>query len=617
MWVPMRESLRCALLAVLVAALVRPGAGSAAPRWVDQVLQATGGPRLMVLVVPLDSGARKEASLLEHSAELVASRSSRVTLVPAQDAFDPSAAQARQAALELGRKRLKEGRSALDDLDPPKATEAFVAAREALKQADPTTASAELLDAWMLKAASHATGGENAAARKELEALLAIDPKAEVSSAHFPPDLMKYAEAQRRLATTAKGELVVHTTPEGARIWVDGTYRGRSPLTVAGLTSARHSVAGVLSGFALAQTELPPGDAALTLSPAELAAPLQKAIGQVASDSAGPGRDRAAMTLGQQAKVDQVLVVLARKSTTGEQLELVLIRLETRDGHNAAYREATVPIGNSERLEAALEPLFAKDAPRDGKDPVSHVQGGGLPQRKVIGLSLAGAGVAVAVVGGVFGFMALDREQAYRDTRQLEVTRSLQLKTQGQSFAVVADVSFLVALAAGATGGVLYFTRPPETQPAAPAPSPSPTPARATAPTNSPPPERKAQEPSNPPPAQTAQPAPPPKEQPAASPTPAPAEQKPAPASSAHEDTARPREEPHPEDKKAHGKKALAEKKAEEAAKKKAEDEAKARADEEARQKAEADRKRIEDDKKREAEKKKKPADDHDDLRNY
>ena len=122
-------------------------------------------------------------------------------------------------------------KKAIDDLDNVKATESFTAAVEGLQQGgDLSRDFPALLDAWTMKAAGHATGGENLPAKKDMEAVIGLNAKVEFSPTYFPPDLIKFAEATRKIATNAKGELLVRTEPAGARVWVDGTFRGISPV---------------------------------------------------------------------------------------------------------------------------------------------------------------------------------------------------------------------------------------------------------------------------------------------------------------------------------------------------------------------------------------------------
>jgi PEGA domain len=448
-----------ALVGVLIAGLSRAPvalAQTVPERFVPQVL-AVSGPKVSVAVVGLDARARLQGGLLEAEAEAALARSGRFTLVPVQDALNPEAAKRRRAQAIEGRAKVEAGRTALDDLDNVKATESFVDALAAFKQADTTAVFKDLVEASVLKAAAHATGGEAAAAKKGIESAVALDPKAEFSPTYFPPELIKYADGLRR--QVGRGDLTIRTEPAGGRVWVDGTYAGVSPVSVKG---GKHLVSASASGFALSQTELSSGDELLTLEPSELASGWKKALAAVASDPEGPGRDSAGRELARAMGVDQLILVVVKKNAIADQLDLIAVRLDARDGHNWSYNALTVSLTKPPLLSTIFDQLLASDTPRDGKNPVTHYKSGSsfTTPRATLGFALLGLGVGAAVNGAIFGFMASDRASAFRQTRQTDISKSAQLKAQGQGFAVVADISFIVALASAAAGTVVLVTQP-------------------------------------------------------------------------------------------------------------------------------------------------------------
>lgn len=448
------------LTAGLVAALARPPVAYAAPseRLLPHLVLGATGPRVAVFVVGLDPKSKQNVTDLEHAAEDAVERSGRFQLVPAQDAANPTAAKARDEKLEQAAAKVAEGKKALDDLEAQKAVEVFSAAVELLEATDSTRDLKLLLDAWLWKASAHATAGENGPAKKEMEALLAIDPKTEFSSSFFSPDLIKFGEAQRKQVENAKGELTVRTEPPGARVWVDGQFRGTSPVLVAGLAAGDHVVAATQGGYALAQVELPPGEHLVKLEPAELAPALKKAAAVVAADPEGPGRDAGAKELGRALGVDQVLLVVAKKSPAGEQLDVIALRLEVRDGHNAAFRQKVLKVGDEGALADFFDLLVAKDDPRDGKAPRTHFKDSGSGVKTTIGVSLLGVGVAAAATGAVFGVMALNQSSQFKDTPQVQAVKSQTLASQGRTYAWVADISYIVAGVTAVTGLVLVLT---------------------------------------------------------------------------------------------------------------------------------------------------------------
>ena len=448
------------LVALLVAALVRPPAWAALPSDVPRIALAASGPKIAVVVISQDAKASPQKGALEGAAEAALIKASRFDVRTVQDAFNPDRAAGRAKSLENARARIKEGTQAMDDLDSAKAIEAFSQAFDGLTAADLSDDFTTLIDTWTMKAAGFATSGDGPAAKKEIEAIVGVQPRAVFSSAYFPPDLLKFAEAQKRLAANAKGELLVRTEPAGARVWIDGAYRGLSPVTVPEMTASKHFVTAALGGFALSQSQVAPGEHLVAMQPAQLSPAWKKAVDDILKDPEGPLRDTAAQALGKAAQLDQVLLVLARKSLAGDQLDLIGLRLETRDGHNDAYKAGTVAPGDPESLAAFFDALAGSDAKRDGKDPVHHFKAApGASGRTIAGLSLLGVGVVGVASWVTFGVLALQRSNDWRQTPQTMVVETQRIATEGRTFGIVADVSWIVALLSAGTGAVLLFTR--------------------------------------------------------------------------------------------------------------------------------------------------------------
>lgn len=464
------------LVAVIIGGLVRPPFGWAeGPTLVPRLsLTASGGPSITVVAMGLDPRAQGRLGPLEVAAEGALTRSGRFTVIPVQDAANPDAGRSRQEKLAEARAKVRAGRRALDELDNVKATGALTDALAALRRTDLTRAFSELIDAWVLKAASHATGGENGPAKKDLEAALALRPATELSAAFFSADMIAHGEAQRKAAVSAKSELSIRTEPPGAQVWLDGVYRGGSPVTVGGLAATPHLVSAALGGSQLTQVELVPGQETIKLDPAELGNQWRRAQWAVASDPDGPGRDRAAVDLGRQLGVDQVLLVVAQKSLTGDKLELAGARIEVRDGHNAAWRAATLPESGA-GWGAFFDELAATDTPRQSGAPVTHFHTGFPPTSRLVpSLALGGAGAVAAAVGVIFGVLALDQNRQYNE-HQRDQAGQAKLKEETIAFAAAADVSYLVGIAAAATGAVLWLTAPKRAETADSSPEPAPS----------------------------------------------------------------------------------------------------------------------------------------------
>ncbi len=621
---PWMRALHAALSGLLAGLLaVGPVAAAQAPlRLVPQTLPAAaaGSPRVLVVAVPLDPAARAHAPHLAAVGSRAVAESGRFEAVDLTQALDAEGMKARAAKAEEAAAAFAEGKRAYDDeLDTQKALVQFEKAVRAYEGSDLLVHFPALSRARVMKVASQVANGETKAAELEVERLLGMDPKAQFSPQYFPPEFITFVEKTRAaVLAEADSTLEVKTGTVPAQVYVDGQFRGVSPAKVTGLTRAEHYVTVLAPGYAVADDRARDGEVSLDLVPTKAAPRLQAAMERISRDADGPGRDAAALELGTLAGTQQVLLLLARGGSLKAPVELTALRLDGTDGHSLGYATGRAPVGDG--LEGAAKALLAgvvgADAPRVGGKPVTHFDTGPSPGRRTAGYVLMATGVALVAGGVFFGLEASSRADRFNDLAQTD-PRADNIRSEGKTFALLADVGMIAGLASAGAGTWLAFfggkgsgggstksavavepepkpePRPAEkpVRPALPMPPP-PGPTQKPAQTQKP----AAQEPlPMPPPPKTREPAPP-----AANPR---EERK------AREEAARREREAEEQRKREE-----AERLEREAREKREREEAEKRERE-----AEEKRKREEAEKrKREEEKKKKrPTDDEDDLRNY
>ncbi len=608
------------LLAVGPAAAQSPMPARLMPRALPAATTSASG--VTVVAIALDAAARGEAARLAYLAEQAVAGSGRLQLVRLVDALDANGWREREARAAEAATAMKEGQRAYDELDTQQALQQFDKAVRASEAGDLSLRFGELSRARGMKAASQVANGENTAAQLEIRSLLGVDPRAQFSPNFFPPESMAFVEKERKAAlAAAPSSLTVRTEPVPAQVFVDGEFRGVSPVALTNLPPADHYVTVLAPGYALAQRRARAGDTVLTLEPLPTQKPLQVLTETVARKPEGAERDRALRELGALAGVPQVLALLVRGGAGAGPLEVTGLRLDVADGHNLAYGLGTVPRGDGMAAGSRelLAQLVSADAPRQGGKPVTHFAGSSAT-RRTVGLVMLATGVALVAGGIYFGMEASAKEDDFRRAPQ-NSPRAQDLKDTGKTYALVADVGVLAGLVSAGLGGYFAFSgggggggrspaRASRAEPPPPEPTSRPEPRREALPM--PPPPKATAKPQG-----EALPMPPPPARSTPTPTPAapPAQgETPAPARAA--DTKRAREEEARRKKEEEAKRER-----EEVEKRKKEEEAAARREEEAKRKREeeAKRKREEEEKRKreEEEKKKRPALDEDDLRNY
>ncbi|HEX8706559.1 MAG TPA: PEGA domain-containing protein [Myxococcaceae bacterium] len=541
-----------------------------------RVLPGAGGPKLAVVVVPLDAAAQSQVPRLLAQAEQAVANTGRFELVRLVDALDSQGARAREQKAQEAASAFQEGQKAYDELDTQKALERFDAAAKTYEDSDLTRHFADMSRARVMKIASYVANGDNKEAAQQMKDVLARNPRAEFSPNYFPPDQLALVEKTRKAVLAEEDKtLEVSTGKVSAQIFLDGQFEGTSPLKLSDLSRADHYVTAIAPGYALAQERVS-GDkdkVELTLKPVPSAKRWQELIDRIADKPEGEERDKALRELGALTGTQQVLALLVRASPGAGARDAIALRLEVSDGHNAGYATGPVP-SSGEAMDPAIRSLLGQvletDAPRAG-GPVTHFSATGpSPGRRTAGYVLMATGVALVAGGVYFGLEASSKADDFKKAPQ-NSPRAEQLRSDGKTFALIADVGILAGLASAGAGTWLAFlsgkggakkqSEPSRVPARAPEPTPQPEPTPALAPA-----------------------------------VPAPAPQAKPPASS-RADEKRAREEAA---------------KAEAEERRKREEEARLKKEQEERRKREEEERR-----KREEEKKKRPALDEDDLRNY
>lgn len=98
-----------------------------------------------------------------------------------------------------------------------------------------------LRDAFITRGLVHAAKNGKSQAINDFQSALKIDSTYQLSEAHFPPSIHRlFAETASLQSKQMKGALRVQTSPKVVDVYLNGIYRGVSPLTLTGLDSGEH-----------------------------------------------------------------------------------------------------------------------------------------------------------------------------------------------------------------------------------------------------------------------------------------------------------------------------------------------------------------------------------------
>lgn len=447
-----------AILAVALTVLLTGGPAAARMplEVVPRSVPSQSRPDLVVVVVPTAPAAEETAAVLDESLREAVVASGRFDLARLIDLLDAENAKEREGRVKAGDAALEAAQQLYNDLDTIRALSEADRAIRAYAETDLTQHMDELVGAWIFKIASLVANGENKAAELEMEKLLAVAPKAQFSPNYFPPEQIATAEKWRKAIAAASETMEVTTVPAGAEVFVDGVFRGVSPVKVRGLAAGDHFVSARAPGYSLAQQRARTGQVELTLQKSESWPKYEALVRRVKKDPRGPQRDLAAKEFAAWARVQQVLLAIVDVAPGAKQAKVTALRLEAKDGHNAAWVQRDVPSGEGvqAQADALASALLGRDEPRRG-GPVTHF-GGALMEKKLTGYVLLGTGAALLVSGVAFGVAAGSKSAEFRELRQTDALATSTAST-GRTYAAVADVSYLAGLIAAGAGAYLAF----------------------------------------------------------------------------------------------------------------------------------------------------------------
>ncbi len=421
-------------------------------------------PSLAVVGVPLDESG-SAAARLAYMGEQVGRRLGRHQIADLVALLDPDADQQRTDKAEQAAKDYELARKNYDELDLQKAVDRCDKSLAAYEKSDLSVHFDDLAKSWILRIASLIANAENQTAGVELNSLLPVDQRSVFDPNLFAPDFIAQVK-QRREEIRAKANLTVDVTarPDSARVFIDGSYRGITPLEVRELAPGDHFLTLIAPGFQLMQKRVRPGVAVAfveTMSPAQRYEILRSFVEQVRADPRGPGRNTAATELARDLGVDQVMVI-AVSAKGRDTLNVLGVRIDARDGHELAYLDEAIPNDESRFASAAdsfLNRAMGSDLRRTGKAPKVSTGGSFDWKPRHTGYALAAAGALALVSGIAFGLSAKGAVNSFKASTEPQTSTSYDsLESSGRRSALIADISYLVALVAGGSGAYLAVT---------------------------------------------------------------------------------------------------------------------------------------------------------------
>ncbi len=202
--------------------------------------------RAAVVVWAEDAFSRRPAERVEHLGTLRLNREPGMTAVAPDALVIAETEQSARATLDRANARAQAGIKAYENLEP---TEAVSRLTQAVALFEKVPALLEgkpkqdYLKALTFLGASQILQGDPQAGQASFQKLLVIDRRTKLDKRLFPPGMVRmFNAALEEINAGARGSLGVFSSPEHAKVFVDGAFRGVTPCTVDKLPAGLHLV---------------------------------------------------------------------------------------------------------------------------------------------------------------------------------------------------------------------------------------------------------------------------------------------------------------------------------------------------------------------------------------
>ncbi len=216
-----------------------------------------------------------------------------------------------------------------------------------------------LIEALVLHGASLALNLDDEIATGVFKQALALKPQLELSDEY--PDMVKdiFAEARTQTEDSVAGALVIKTSPSGARIYVDGAFRGLSPIMLDNVSPGAHTVIAKLTGFweSIKDVEVNEGEKTkvkFKLTPASDYPKFRAIVDRVASDFEHPALYKQAKRLSRLLDAPNVLLLRVNKVDEETKYKLYVYNIDEE-----AYKMGTSSVPKGVDAEEELGYLLA------------------------------------------------------------------------------------------------------------------------------------------------------------------------------------------------------------------------------------------------------------------
>jgi tetratricopeptide (TPR) repeat protein len=219
--------------------------------WPAESFAQLDGISIGVVVIGTDSPSAQQAVEVGQVAKQGFSRNPRFSPVDVEGILNGGPSESLLTRIKIAEEALDRGMAGYDAFELEPALEAFSESAISFEQSIAVLEDfSQLVDVYRYQGATYALQGDPESAQRSFIQALVLDPDATLSDGRFPDTVQAIFEAAREtVQEMPKGVLSVYAAPSAAEVWVDGVFRGSSPLEIEGMRQGRHYVRLVRDGY--------------------------------------------------------------------------------------------------------------------------------------------------------------------------------------------------------------------------------------------------------------------------------------------------------------------------------------------------------------------------------
>jgi hypothetical protein len=325
-----------------------------------------GPRRISSLLVPLDSTAEASGPKLESYMNDALARFQGYSVRKPDELFGLPPDTEAEASLKRGQQGYQESLAAFEKKDYEDAERKVRATLKELQSAVaamPTSCN-PLCDATALYAALMLLRGDVEEAKLALLDLMALNPTYELDTRRFNRELLSLrVQVATGVNAAMRGGATVKSRPAGARVYIDGDFKGYTPLTVPTLAVGKHLLRLERPGFRqyghLLEVSPEDSEVSATLQPTEAYKSYDMKLDTVAADVArtGTGVSHTLVGLGKQLGLERGLLGTVRDQPDSNTTELVLALFDMSNGKRLGGRRVVLQGDEFGQLKSEMHRL--------------------------------------------------------------------------------------------------------------------------------------------------------------------------------------------------------------------------------------------------------------------